>query len=312
MNRLVVLAFACLAMSVHAAPSTQKTWMSVTLTDSPDPVRQGEPLTYHITVTNHGSSAARNVTVNFSTALQSMPILSMPSSCRATRFIVKCTLKKMAPKASASFLLTLRADDVARRVEAGVTLLFDGSDTSPYIRGQAQVTRILYRIPKPEERRMTASPPKPGGRRCAYFSESNGMPGEQPPRPTLTPFEINGVWVVAMPLGFQNQMPVSIGPVHIGVLFTAIDQPGFPDWITLKRAVFTQNGAEHELLLGQDQKACRPFRERGLEQNEKLLCADPQKVRLYASLSAVMHLRFEDGQGRTFEVVDEFCPSVGM
>lgn len=286
--------------------------MSVTLIDSPDPVHQGEPLTYHITVTNHGSNVARNVTVNLSTALQSMPILSMPSSCRATRGTLECTLKKMAPKASASFLLTLRADDVARKVEAGVTLRFDGSDTSPYIRAQAQVTRILYRVPKPEERRMAVAPPNLGGRRCTYFLESNGMPGEQPPQPMLTPFEIDGVWVVALPLGFQNQMPVSIGPVHLGVLFTAIDQPGFPDWITLKRAVFTQGDAKHELLLGQDQKACRPFREWGLEQNEKLLCADPQQVRLDASVSAVMHLLFEDGQGQTFDMVDEFCPSVGM
>jgi len=167
-----------------------------------------------------------------------------------------------------------------------------------------------------EERTGTTPTPKLGGRSCSI--EANGTTAGQRMQPALTPVEINGVRVVALPRGFQNQMPGSEGPLHIGVLFTAIDQPGFPDWIKLKRAVFiqgevadiTQGEVQQELLLGQDQEACRPVRPYRIEKNEKLLCADPQQVRLVSSHSIAMHLLLEDGQGRTYEIVDEFCPAI--
>lgn len=113
--------------------------------------------------------------------------------------------------------------------------------------------------------------------------------------------EINGVWVVALPQGFQDLMPGSNSSHHIGVLLTAIDQPAFPDWIKLKRAVFTQGEiagltegeVQKELLLGENQEACRPVRPYGIEKNEKLLCADPQQVRFISTFSIIMHLIFE-------------------
>lgn len=312
MIRFVVSVFTCLIAItvVQAATPTQKADLSVTLIDSPDPVRQGEPLTYRITVSNHGPDVARNVKA-YLTVPGNMPVLSMPSSCRSTPGTLECTLEKLAPGASASFHLTLRTDGSVRQAEATANIRFEGNDTNGTNNARGQVTRILYRIPKPEERVGTTSIPKSGDRRC---NEIDYTRAEYRYRvnPALTPVEINGVWVVALPKGFQNQMPGSGGPIHIGVLFTAIDQPGFPDWIKLKRAVFTQGEAQHELLLDWDQEACRPIRPYNIEKNEKLLCADPQQVKFNASRSIEMHLLLEDGQGRIYEIVDEFCAGVAM
>ncbi|MCL5060915.1 MAG: hypothetical protein M1449_10810 [Candidatus Thermoplasmatota archaeon] len=157
-------------------------------------------------------------------------------------------------------------------------------------------------------------------RSCYRSIEVEGMTNEVRLQPALTPVEMNGVWVVALPQGFQDLMPGSNSPHHISVLLTAIDQPAFPDWIKLKRAVFTQGEiadltegeVQQELLLGQDQEACRPVRPYGIEKNEKLLCADPQQVRFISSFPIAMHLMFEDSQGHSFEIVDEFCSATAM
>lgn len=163
------------------------------------------------------------------------------------------------------------------------------------------------------------SAPQVGGQSCSKIIEADGMTADQRIRPVLTPVEINGVWVVALPQGFQDLMPGSNSPHHINILLTAIDQPAFPDWIKLKRAVFTQGEiadltegeVQQELLLGQDKDACGSVRSyvrpHGIEKNEKLLCADPQQVRLISSFSIAMHLIFEDSQGHSYEIVDEFC-----
>lgn len=303
MIRLIVLAFACFAITVYAVTPEQMADLSVTLTDSPDPVRQGDPLTYHLTVTNHGSDTARNARVVFFPVYGKF-LSPLDAACRVVDINIECALSELAPGASTSYQWTVSAQGVRQTsVMSGIS---SDADSNDYNNARGQVTRVLYRIPKPEERVGKASTSKPGGQSCYRHIEVDGKTTEQRIQPMLTPMEINGIWVVGLPLGFQDQMS-GTGPLHLGVLFTAIDQPGFPDWIKLKRAFFTQGEAQQELLLGQGQEACRPIRPHSIEMSEKLLCADPQQLRFNASHSIVMHLLLEDGQGRIYEIEDEFC-----
>lgn len=319
MIRLVVSAFSCfIAVTVvQAATPTQLADLSVTLADSPDPVRQGDPLTYHLTVTNHGPGTARDARVVFSPVYGKF-LSPLDAACRVVNINIECALSELAPGASTSYQWTVPAQGVRQAsVMSGVS---SDADSNDYNNARGQVTRVLYRIPTPDERAKSASTPKPGGQRCYRSIEVDGMTKEVRLQPALTPVEMNGVWVVALPQGFQDLMPGSNGPHHIGVLLTAIDQPAFPDWIKLKRAVFTQGKiadltegeVQQELLLGQDQDACGSVRPYGIEKNEKLLCADPQQVRFISSFSIAMHLIFEDSQGHSFEIVDEFCSATAM
>lgn len=306
MIRLIVSAFACLVVTVHAATLGQMADMSVTLTDSPDPVHEGEPLTYHLTVTNHGPGTARNARVVFFPVYGEL-LSPLDAACGVVDINIECVLSELAPGASTSYEWIVPAQGVRQAsVMSGVS---SDSDSNDYNNARGQVTRVLYRIPKPEERGGKASTSRPGAQSCYRHIEVDGKIIEQRIHPVLTPVEINGVWVVGLPLGFQDQM-VGTGPLHLGIFFTAVDQPEFPDWIKLKRAFFTQGEAQQELLLDQDQEACRAIRPYSIEKNEKLLCADPQQIRFNASLSIAMHLLLEDGQGRTYVIEDEFCAGV--
>lgn len=313
----VILAVFISATAVQAAAPTQFADLSVTLTDSPDPVRQGEPLTYHLTVTNHGPGTARNARIVFS-PVHGKLLSPLDAACRVVEYNIECAVSELAPGASTRYQWTVPAQGVRQAwVMSGVS---SDADSYDYNNARGQGTRILYRIPTPEARAKPVSAPKSGGQSCYLNIEVDGMTKEGRLQPALTPVEMNGVWVVALPEGFQDLMPGSNSSHHIGVLLTAIDQPTFPDLIKLKRAVFTQGEiagltegeVQKELLLGQDQDACRPVRPYGIEKNEKLLCADPQQVRFISTFSIVMHLVFEDSQGHSFEIVDEFCSATAM
>lgn len=302
---IVLAAFTIAVTAAQAVVANETADLSVTLTDSPDPVRQGEPLTYHLTVTNHGPGTARNARVVFSLNYEQL-LSPLDAACRVVEYNIECAISELTSGASTSYQWTVSAQGVRQiSVMSGVS---SDTDTYDYNNARGQVTRVLYRIPTPEERAALTSLPKPGGQSCYRSIEVDGMTKEARLQPALTPMEINGVWVVALPQGFQDLMPGSNSPHHISVLLTAIDQPSFPDWIKLKRAVFTQGEVQQELLLGQDQEACRTVRPYGIEKNEKLLCADPQQVSFASSRSIAMHLMFEDKQGHPYEIVDEFCP----
>lgn len=308
MLRFFAIVLAVAATVVQAAVPNETADLSVTLTDSPDPVRQGEPLTYRLTVANHGPDTARNARVVFSPVYGKL-LSPLDAACRLVNANIECAVSELAPGASTSYLWTVLAQGVRQTsVMSGVS---SDADSNDYNDARGQVTRVLYRIPTSEERAKPASTPELGGKRCYRSIEVDGMTKEVRLQPALTPVEINGVWVVALPEGFQDRM-TGTSPLHLGVLLTAIDQPGFPDWIKLKRAVFTQGEAQQELLLDQDQEACGHVRPYGIEKNEKLLCADPQQVRLTSSRSIAMHLMFEDNQGHPYEIVDEFCSFTPM
>ena len=318
----VVLAVFIAATAVQAAAPTQFADLSVTLTDSPDPVRQGDPLTYHLTVTNHGPGTARNARVVFS--LDYRKLLSpLDAACRVVEYNIECAISELATGASTSYQWTVSAQGVRQAsVMSGVS---SDADTYGYNNARGQVTRVLYRVRTPEERIQLPPKPKLGERSCFITHYPDGTKKGENLNPALTPMEIGGVQIVALPQGFQDLMPGN-SPHHIGVLLTAIDRPNFPDWIKLKRAVFTQaevagitqGETQLELLLGENQEDCGNvlrsyfFQPYGIEKNEKLLCTDPQQVRFISSFPIAMHLMFEDSRGHSFEIVDEFCSATAM
>lgn len=317
---IVLAAFTIAVTAAQAAVPNETADLSVTLTDSPDPVRQGEPLTYHLTVTNHGPGTARNARALLIPDRDSGKLLSpLDTACQVVGSSFECALPELAPSASTSYQWSVSAQGV-RQVSVMSHVLSD-TDGNDYNDARGQVTRILYRIPTPDERARSPLKSSLDGRSCFISYFPDGTKKGEYLKPELIPMEAGGVYVVALPQGFQDKM-TGTSPLHLGVLLTAIDQPGFPDWLLLKRAIFTQKEIsglsqgeiEHELLLTEDQEHCGNvlpsyfFGRYPIEKNEKLYCADPKQVRLFSGFPVAMHLWFEDRQGKTYEIEDEFCP----
>lgn len=176
MTRFIVSAFACLVITVHAATLEQMADLSVTLTDFPDPVRQGEPLTYRLTVTNHGPGTAHNAKVVFY-PVDGELLSPLDTACHVVNFNIECALSELAPGASTSYQWIVAAHGVRQTsVMSGV---FSEVDSNDYNNARGQVTRILYRIPPPEERVGKAFTPKPGGESCYRHIEVHGVTTEQ-------------------------------------------------------------------------------------------------------------------------------------
>ncbi|WP_018079627.1 CARDB domain-containing protein [Thiobacillus denitrificans] len=319
----VILAVFIASAAVQAAAPNETADLSVTLTDSPDPVRQGEPLTYRLTVSNHGPGTARNARVVLSPVYGKL-LSPLDVACRVVDINIECALSELAPGASTSYQWTVPAQGVRQTsVMSGVS---SDADSNDYNNARGQVTRVLYRVRTPEERIQLPPKPKLGERSCFITHYPDGTNKGENLKPALTPMEIGGVQIVALPQGFQDLMPGSAGPLYLGVLLTAIDQPNFPDWIKLKRAVFTQaevqgitqGETQLELLLGENQEDCGNvlrayfFQPHGVERNEKLLCANSEQVRLHSSRPTAMHLWIEDNQGEIHEIKDVFCPATAM
>lgn len=320
MLRFFAIPLAVAATVVQAAMPNETADLSVTLTDSPDPVRQGEPLTYHLSVTNHGPDTARNARALLILDRNSGELLSpLDAACQVGGSGFECALPELAPGVSISYQWTLQARGV--RQTSVMSSVVSDADSNDYNDARGQVTRVLYRIPTSGERARSPLKPSLDGRSCFISHFPDGTAKGEYLKPELIPMEVDGVYVVALPQGFQDKM-TGTSPLHLGVLLTAIDQSGFPDWLQLKRALFTQKeisglsqgDIEHELLLTEDQENCGNvlpsyfFQPHPIEKNEKLYCADPKQVRFFSGFPIAMHLWFEDGQGKTYEIEDMFCP----
>lgn len=79
---------------VLTTPVLQQADLAVSLSDSPDPVREGDALTYTLTVTNAGPSDAANVKVTL--APVASPVLDLPPGCMdsptGTDLVADCSL----------------------------------------------------------------------------------------------------------------------------------------------------------------------------------------------------------------------------
>jgi uncharacterized repeat protein (TIGR01451 family) len=110
-----------------AAPAWAAPRLSVTKTDSPDPVRVGDTLTYTITVTNTGTgNDARNVTLEdflpANTTFVSAEVTSGAGNCTepavgSTGRTVRCNLGDIAPAGSRE--VTIQVKPTAAAGEAG-------------------------------------------------------------------------------------------------------------------------------------------------------------------------------------------------
>jgi uncharacterized repeat protein (TIGR01451 family) len=89
--------------------------LSITKTDSPDPVTDGNDITYTIAVTNHGPSNAQNVVITDSilagTTFNSITHNNGPAfSCSSSSGTVTCTNATMAAGTSATFTLVVQVN----------------------------------------------------------------------------------------------------------------------------------------------------------------------------------------------------------
>ena len=87
-------------------PAPPRADLSVTLTDDPDPVVEGEPVDYRFRVDNAGPDAARDVTV--ATTLPADATAQAASGCSAAGAVVTCDLGDVPSGGSATGTLTVR------------------------------------------------------------------------------------------------------------------------------------------------------------------------------------------------------------
>jgi uncharacterized repeat protein (TIGR01451 family) len=92
-----------------AGPSRPSVDLAVTMTDSPDPVTQGNELTYTIGVRNKGKSAATEVALDDPI---SAPLVSVTTSQGSCTTSVTCALGSIPAGGSATVLIVVRADPV--------------------------------------------------------------------------------------------------------------------------------------------------------------------------------------------------------
>ena len=88
--------------------------LSVTTTDSPDPVAKGETLTHVVTVMNAGPSSATKVTlaVEFSGPVGSMVVTPSQGTCTTPKATFSCTLGVLMPGATATVTVQLSPKQV--------------------------------------------------------------------------------------------------------------------------------------------------------------------------------------------------------
>ena len=91
--------------------------LTLTLTDSPDPVVAGQPITYTATVTNDGPDAASGVGITIRLPLLTT-FLSADPGCSLEGEIVTCTIGDLASGASVTTTVTAAAPDAAGTVDA--------------------------------------------------------------------------------------------------------------------------------------------------------------------------------------------------
>jgi uncharacterized repeat protein (TIGR01451 family) len=119
------------AKSVNARFGSTVADLSVTKSDSPDPVRVGNNLTYTLIVTNNGPAAATGVTVTdtIPSAVRFVSARSSQGSCTRSSRTVTCSMGTLANAAQATVTIVVNPTETGSRTNR-VTVTGQKTDPS--------------------------------------------------------------------------------------------------------------------------------------------------------------------------------------
>ena len=122
-----------MGMDEFTGAAVQNADLAVTKSDSPDPVVEGQSLTYTIVVTNNGPATANNVTLVDPLDQQVTYVSATPTqgSCSESMGTVTCSLGAMANGATATVTLVVTAPVPAGQQDISNTATVSGDENDP-------------------------------------------------------------------------------------------------------------------------------------------------------------------------------------
>src|SRR5207245_1602914 len=247
--------------------------LSITKTDSPDPVRPGGSLTYTVSVTNGGPNAAASVTMNDPLpALTTFQSETHPAGWTCTTpavgstGTVSCTTASLASGATATFTIVVQ---VSPSTPDGTTISNTASVTSttsdPNLLNNTATATTTVRAEADLSITKTDSPDpvRPGGSLTYTVSVTNGGPNAaasvtmNDPLPALTTFQSEthpAGWTCTTPaVGSTGTVSCTTASLASGATatFTIVVQvsPSTPDGTTISNtATVTSTTSDPNLL----------------------------------------------------------------
>ena len=122
-----------IGMDEFSGEPSQNADLGVTKSDSPDPVTEGENITYSIVVTNYGPGAATDVTLTDTIDELVTYVSATPSqgTCSVNLRVVTCAIGSLASGATASVTLIVTAGDVNEPVQIANLASVSGTESDP-------------------------------------------------------------------------------------------------------------------------------------------------------------------------------------
>lgn len=139
---LVTMSIVAWPLEADAAPRRSSSAdVTVSVSDSPDPVRVGETITYEVSVVNMGPASASDVTVTdeLPTTLNFVAATSSKGTCSGGQR-VSCSLGTLAKGETAA--LTVKADAAQAGTVTNTVTVTSQSDTTPGNNSAAAVTTV--------------------------------------------------------------------------------------------------------------------------------------------------------------------------
>jgi uncharacterized repeat protein (TIGR01451 family) len=154
---LGMLVAVLVAFSGGAAAAPGDADLSITKTDSPDPVVQGSNLTYTIRVTNHGPMGATNVVVtdNLPNTSDVDYVSATPSAgtCTKAGNVVTCELGAVANGATPTVSIVVKAKKAGTLSNTATVASPD--DNTPANNSATAATTVSKKAPKPKKPKGT-------------------------------------------------------------------------------------------------------------------------------------------------------------
>ena len=127
------IAIVDIGMDEFSGEPTQNVDLGVTTSDSPDPVTEGEDITYSIVVTNYGPGDATGVTLTdtFDELVTYVSATPSQGTCSLKVRVVTCAIGGMSSGATASVTLVVTAGDVIEPVQIANLASVSGTELDP-------------------------------------------------------------------------------------------------------------------------------------------------------------------------------------